>query len=124
MSESWVYQLHRAAQSHVSHRDASKKQLYQQHIAQGTPADTQQGIALPHMKPHHHSAADQLRDPDVYAKNWAAYAGDNYGQILNKDRAWTVSDRQMAVTNNAYFMHCLPVRRNMIVTDEVIESPQ
>mgnify|MGYP000518060993 CR=1 FL=1 len=60
----------------------------------------------------------------VYAKNWAAYAGDNYGQILSKDREWTVSDRQMAVTNNAYFMHCLPVRRNMIVTDDVIESPQ
>ena len=50
--------------------------------------------------------------------------GDNYGQILSKDREWTVSDRQMAVTNNAYFMHCLPVRRNMIVTDDVIESPQ
>ena len=60
----------------------------------------------------------------VYAKNWAAYTGDNYGQILSKDRSWTVSDRQMAVTNNAYFMHCLPVRRNMIVTDDVIESPQ
>ena len=60
----------------------------------------------------------------IYAKNWAAYTGDNYGQILSKDRAWTVSDRQMAVTNNAYFMHCLPVRRNMIVTDDVIESPQ
>ena len=60
----------------------------------------------------------------VYAKNWAAYMGDNYGQILSKDREWTVSDRQMAVTNNAYFMHCLPVRRNMIVTDDVIESPQ
>ena len=45
-----------------------------------------------------------------------------YDQI--KDRAWTVSDRQMGVTNNAYFMHCLPVRRNMIVTDDVIESPQ
>ena len=40
----------------------------------------------------------------IYAKNWAAYSGDNYGQILSKDRDWTVSDRQMAVTNNAYFM--------------------
>ena len=60
----------------------------------------------------------------VYAKNWAAYTGDNYGQILSKDRTWTVGERQMAVTNNAYFMHCLPVRRNMIVTDDVIESPQ
>ena len=58
----------------------------------------------------------------VYAKNWAAYTGDNYGKVLSTDREWTVSDRQMAVTNNAYFMHCLPVRRNMIVTDDVIES--
>ena len=60
----------------------------------------------------------------VYAKNWAAYIGDNYGKVLSKDRSWTVSDRQMAVTNNAHFMHCLPVRRNMIVTDDVIESPR
>jgi len=60
----------------------------------------------------------------VYAKNWAAYAGDNYGKVINTDRAWTVDSRKMALTNNAYFMHCLPVRRNMIVTDDVIESPQ
>ena len=60
----------------------------------------------------------------IYAKNWAAYSGDNYGKVLNMDRAWTVDSRKMALTNNAYFMHCLPVRRNMIVTDEVIESPQ
>lgn len=59
----------------------------------------------------------------VYAKNWAAYTGENYGKVLSKDRSWTVSDRQMAVTNNAHFMHCLPVRRNMIVTDDVIEAP-
>lgn len=58
----------------------------------------------------------------VYAKNWSAYTGDNYGKVLCTDRSWTVSERQMAVTNNAHFMHCLPVRRNMIVTDEVIES--
>jgi len=60
----------------------------------------------------------------IYAKNWAAFQDPNYGKILSTDRNWTVSDRQMAVTNNAYFMHCLPVRRNMIVTDDVIESPQ
>ena len=60
----------------------------------------------------------------IYAKNWAAYTGDNYGKVLSTDRSWTVSDRQMSVTDNAYFMHCLPVRRNMIVTDEVIESPR
>lgn len=60
----------------------------------------------------------------IYAKNWAAYSGDNYGKVLSRDRAWTVDSRKMALTNNAYFMHCLPVRRNMIVTDEVIESPR
>lgn len=60
----------------------------------------------------------------IYAKNWAAYTGENYGKILSTDRNWTVSERQMAVTNNAHFMHCLPVRRNMIVTDDVIESPR
>ena len=60
----------------------------------------------------------------IYAKNWSAYAGDNYGMVLCTDRGWTVDAEKMALTNNAFFMHCLPVRRNMIVTDEVIESPQ
>lgn len=60
----------------------------------------------------------------VYAKNWSAYGGDNYGKILSTDRDWTVDSEKMALTDNAYFMHCLPVRRNMIVTDEVIESAQ
>ncbi|MDR1119589.1 MAG: N-acetylornithine carbamoyltransferase [Dysgonamonadaceae bacterium] len=60
----------------------------------------------------------------IYAKNWSAYADPYYGQILSKDMNWTVDTAKMALTNNAYFMHCLPVRRNMIVTDDVIESPQ
>ena len=60
----------------------------------------------------------------IYAKNWSAYAGENYGKILCANRDWTVDAEKMALTNDAYFMHCLPVRRNMIVTDEVIESPQ
>ncbi len=60
----------------------------------------------------------------IYAKNWAAYTGDNYGKILSTDRSWTVSERQMSVTDDAHFMHCLPVRRNIIVTDDVIESPR
>lgn len=60
----------------------------------------------------------------VYAKNWAAYADPNYGKVLSTDRAWTITTEKMALTNNAYFMHCLPVRRNMIVSDDVIESPQ
>lgn len=60
----------------------------------------------------------------VYAKNWSAASKENYGKILSKDLSWTVDAKHMAVTNNAYFMHCLPVRRNMIVSDEVIDSPQ
>ncbi len=58
----------------------------------------------------------------VYAKNWSAYAGDNYGKVLSTDRAWTVDSEKMGLTDNAFFMHCLPVRSNMIVTDEVIDS--
>lgn len=60
----------------------------------------------------------------IYAKNWAAYQDPHYGKILSTDRAWTVDSAKMALTNNAYFMHCLPVRRNMIVSDEVIDSAQ
>lgn len=60
----------------------------------------------------------------VYAKNWSAYTDPNYGKVLSTDRSWTVTKEKMALTNNAYFMHCLPVRRNMIVSDDVIESPQ
>lgn len=58
----------------------------------------------------------------IYAKNWSAYADPNYGKVLNQDRNWTVDSRAMALTDNAYFMHCLPVRRNMIVSDDVIDS--
>lgn len=57
----------------------------------------------------------------IYAKNWSSYT--DYGKILSTDRAWTVSSEKMARTNNAKFMHCLPVRRNMIVNDDVIDAP-
>ncbi|MFA5850144.1 MAG: acetylornithine carbamoyltransferase [Bacteroidales bacterium] len=59
----------------------------------------------------------------VYAKNWSAFSDPNYGQILSIDRSWMVDSRKMQLTNNAKFMHCLPVRRNMIVSDEVIDGP-
>lgn len=58
----------------------------------------------------------------IYGKNWSAYADPNYGKVICTDRNWTIDERKMALTNNGYFMHCLPVRRNMIVTDNVIES--
>ena len=63
----------------------------------------------------------------VYAKNWSCPGvtrPEDYGKILCQDSSWTVSARQMAVTNDAHFMHCLPVRRNVVVTDDVIESPR
>ena len=62
----------------------------------------------------------------VYAKNWSCPGVSDpsrYGQIICNDPSWTVGERQMAVTDNAYFMHCLPVRRNVVVTDAVIDSP-
>lgn len=72
-----------------------------------------------------HDQDEALRGADfVYAKNWAAYGDPNYGQVLSRDRRWTVTSEKMALTDNAFFMHCLPVRRNMIVSDEVIESPK
>ena len=56
----------------------------------------------------------------IYAKNWASYT--NYGQILSKDSAWMVDKEKMDLTNDAKFMHCLPVRRNVVVSDAVIDS--
>lgn len=56
----------------------------------------------------------------IYAKNWSSYT--KYGQILNSDLSWCVNSDKMSVTNNAKFMHCLPVRRNVVVSDEVIDS--
>ena len=57
----------------------------------------------------------------IYAKNWSNY--NEYGQITNSDPNWTVTTEKMKLTNNAKFMHCLPVRRNVIVTDEVLDGP-
>jgi N-succinyl-L-ornithine transcarbamylase len=56
----------------------------------------------------------------IYAKNWSSFT--DYGKILSKDLSWTVNQDKMSVTNNAKFMHCLPVRRNVVVSDEVIDS--
>ena len=61
----------------------------------------------------------------VYAKNWRCHGASfpaDYGKILSRDMSWTIDAAHMAVTNNGKFMHCLPVRRGLIVTDDVIES--
>ena len=58
----------------------------------------------------------------IYAKNWSALSP--YGQTLSVADNWQVNAAKMALTNEAYFMHCLPVRRNVVVSDAVIDSPQ
>ncbi len=63
-----------------------------------------------------------LRDVDfVYAKNWSSFS--QYGSILSQDPKWQITEQKMSLTNNARFMHCLPVRRNMIVSDAVLDGP-
>ena len=62
----------------------------------------------------------------VYAKNWSCPGVTrpaDYGKIISRDMSWTIDARHMAVTAGGKFMHCLPVRRGLIVTDDVIESP-
>ncbi len=56
----------------------------------------------------------------VYAKNWSAY--QPYGQILSQDASWVITGAKMGLTDSGYFMHCLPVRRNVVVADEVLDS--
>ena len=61
----------------------------------------------------------------VYAKNWSCPGVTNpsdYGKIISKDMSWTIDAAHMAVTDKGKFMHCLPVRRGLIVSDDVIES--
>lgn len=56
----------------------------------------------------------------IYAKNWSSFR--EYGKVISKDASWTISEEKMALTNEARFMHCLPVRRNVVVNDAVLES--
>jgi len=57
----------------------------------------------------------------IYTKNWSSF--NNYGQILVEDSSWIVNSKKMALTNDGKFMHCLPVRRNVVVTGKVLDSP-
>lgn len=57
----------------------------------------------------------------IYGKNWSSFA--DYGKILNRDPGWTITAEKMALTNNGKFMHCLPVRRNVVVDDAVLDGP-
>ena len=56
----------------------------------------------------------------VYGKNWSSYT--NYGQVLSQDPSWMITKEKMDLTNNGLFMHCLPVRRNLKVSDEVLDN--
>ncbi|CCH52247.1 aspartate/ornithine carbamoyltransferase carbamoyl-P binding domain protein [Fibrisoma limi BUZ 3] len=58
----------------------------------------------------------------IYGKNWSSYI--RYGKVLTQDSSWMVTGEKMKLTNNGKFMHCLPVRRNVKVSDEVLDSPQ
>ncbi|MDA0888155.1 MAG: N-acetylornithine carbamoyltransferase [Bacteroidetes bacterium] len=69
-----------------------------------------------------HNQNEALKDADiVYAKNWSSY--EQYGQILRTDNEWMLTPEKMALTNNAKFMHCLPIRRNVVVADGVLDHP-
>jgi N-succinyl-L-ornithine transcarbamylase len=58
----------------------------------------------------------------IYAKNWSSYT--DYGRIISPKENWTVTAEKMALTNEARFMHCLPVRRNVVVEDAVLDDPR
>jgi N-succinyl-L-ornithine transcarbamylase len=58
----------------------------------------------------------------VYGKNWSSYT--SYGQVLNSDPSWMITEAKMGLTDNGKFMHCLPLRRNMKVADEVLDGPR
>lgn len=64
---------------------------------------------------------DALKDADfVYVKNWSTY--NDYGKIYNNDPSWMLTPKSLEVSNNAKIMHCLPVRRNVELSDEILDS--
>jgi N-succinyl-L-ornithine transcarbamylase len=65
---------------------------------------------------------EALKDADfVYVKNWSTY--NDYGKIYTNDPKWQLKKKRWAVTNNAKIMHCLPVRRNVELSDEILDGP-
>jgi N-succinyl-L-ornithine transcarbamylase len=69
-----------------------------------------------------HNQAEALQDANfVYVKNWSAY--HDYGKILSNDKSWMLTLDKLKQTNNAKVMHCLPVRRNVELSDEILDSP-
>lgn len=69
-----------------------------------------------------HNQEEALKDADfVYVKNWSTY--NDYGKIYTNDPKWQLKKKRWAVTNNAKVMHCLPVRRNVELSDEILDGP-
>jgi N-succinyl-L-ornithine transcarbamylase len=69
-----------------------------------------------------HNQDEALRDADfVYVKNWSSY--EQYGKVLSTDANWMMTNKKLALTNNAKVMHCLPVRRNVELSDEILDGP-
>ena len=69
-----------------------------------------------------HNQAEALKNADyVYVKNWSTY--NDYGKIYCNDPEWMLTNKILATTNQAKVMHCLPVRRNVELSDEVLDSP-
>ncbi len=69
-----------------------------------------------------HQQDEALKDADfVYVKNWSSY--EQYGQVLCKEEQWMLNNKKLALTNDAKVMHCLPVRRNVELSDEILDGP-
>ncbi len=69
-----------------------------------------------------HDQDKALAEADfIYVKNWSAY--NDYGQVLSTDQSWMLTQEKLKKTNNAKVMHCLPVRRNVELSDEVLDGP-
>ena len=70
-----------------------------------------------------HNQDEALTDADfVYVKNWSSYT--NYGSCVPGKPEWLLTPEKLLRTNNAYSMHCLPVRRNVELSDAVLDSPR
>ncbi len=68
-----------------------------------------------------HDQEEALKDADfVYVKNWSSY--ENYGKVMSTEKDWTFNQQKLKYTNNAKVMHCLPVRRNVVIADDVLDS--
>ena len=68
-----------------------------------------------------HTQEDALRDADfVYVKNWSTYT--DYGKMYENDPNWMLTEKKLSITRNAGVMHCLPVRRNIELSDEVLDG--